>query len=152
MWDATCRIPWRGKLFSKACALPPPMPLTWFLLMRGLSASASQPSKSGFKPSERVLGSWAANADGGSARLLCEVFASSQFFLVETGNSLPSSPEGNDPVSMLPASGCPLGAVTVISKEENTNQTALLYFLLPNLPFFITKNLQAQPMRFNCGS
>jgi len=37
--------------------------------MRGPSASAAQPSKSGFNPSEQALGSWAASADGGLSRL-----------------------------------------------------------------------------------
>lgn len=68
--DAPCRIPWRGEVpFSKACAVAASAPLTWFLLMRGLSATSAQHTKSGFKPSEWVLGGWAANADGGSSRL-----------------------------------------------------------------------------------
>lgn len=135
MWDATCRIPWRRKfLFSRACALPPPVPLTWFLSVRGLSASAAQPSKSGFKPSEQVLGSWrlSSSPPGGTnlpAPNLCGVFGSSQLFLVETSNGLPSSPEGNDLVSVLPASGCPLGAVTVMNNEEGNNKSDCLALL-----------------------
>lgn len=61
MQDANCRIPWRGKFrFSKACALLPPIPLAQFLLMRGLSANAAQPSKSDLN---RLSSYWA--ADGG---------------------------------------------------------------------------------------
>lgn len=164
MWDDTCRIPWRGRqLLNKACALPPSLPLTWFLLMPGLSASAAQPSKSGFKPSEQVLGSWAANTDGGSSRLPQEgwtsllqtcvrFFGSSQQLLLETGNSLATSPGADELVSALPAGGCPLGAVTVMSNEEgknNSNCLALLF--VKNLLVFIS-NLQAQPVRLSCRS
>ena len=108
--------------------------------MQGLSTSTAQPSKSGFKLSERVLGSWAASTGGGSSRLpqeewtspgpnLCKVFRNSQLFLLETGNGLPTSPEGIEPVSVLPASGCPLGAVTVMSNEEGSNNSDCLALL-----------------------
>lgn len=60
MQGAAFRIPWRGKFpFSKACALPP-LPLTWFLSMRGFSANATQPSKSDLNRLSRY---WA--TDGG---------------------------------------------------------------------------------------
>lgn len=54
-------------LLSKACALPPPVPLTWFLLVQCLAASAVH--HSGFKLSEQELGSWAATAGGDSSCL-----------------------------------------------------------------------------------
>ena len=67
---------------------------------------------------------------------LCKVFGSSQLLLLETSKSLPTSPEGIEPVSALPASGCPLGAVTVMSNEEGNNSNCLVLLLVPESPIF----------------
>lgn len=75
---------------------------------------------------------------------LCEIFHSSQLLLLET------SPEGNELLSVLPASD--VTGVTVMSIEKwckNSNSLVLLF--VPDL-LFLVPNLQAQLMRFNCRS
>lgn len=78
---AICRMPPAEFLREEnpCSAKPMPsllLPLTWFLLMRDLSASAAQPSTSGFKLSEEVLGSWAANVGCSLSHLRQEVWTS----------------------------------------------------------------------------
>lgn len=68
---------------------------------------------------------------------LCEVLVSSPLFMLETSNPLHASPEGTEPVSVLPASGCPLGAVTVMRNEEGKKHSNHLAFLfVPESVFF----------------
>lgn len=70
----------------------------------------------------------------------CARFSGSyQLFLLETGDGLPASPEGTEPVSVLPASGCPLGAVTAMSNEEgNDSSDCLVLLFVPKSPGFLS--------------
>lgn len=72
----------------------------------------------------------------------CEVFNNSQLFLLEHSNSLLASLEGIEPVSILPASGCPLAAFTVMRSEEGNNSDCLALFFIPESS--VVSNLQVQ--------
>lgn len=68
---------------------------------------------------------------------LCKVLVSSPLFVLETSSDLPASPEGTEPVSVLPASGCPLGTVMVMSNKEGNNHFDHLAFVfVPESPSF----------------